>query len=173
MKISTTTLLTVAFLFSACSGPPTGTTSSGVTTQSISDTEIGIIVAFGGRENDIPSGWKPCDGRLLWSGAYPTAANKIGGIWGDYDANAFFTLPNLGGYFLRGIDYDGDVDTDWGERTDYDGNKKNAPIVGMFQKDEVLSHKHSVAAQGADWRSGAEQGNGHKTAHERGGQGDR
>lgn len=55
----------------------------------------GIIAAFGGPENEIPPDWKPCDGRQLWSGAFPVASQKIGGISGPADPNGFLHSPTL------------------------------------------------------------------------------
>src|SRR5215218_525641 len=70
---------------------------------------IGSIVAYAGpidREEFEPAtGWMLCDGRLLDRNdtAHAALFNAIGFAWG-HDGSDRFNLPDLQGYFLRGVD---------------------------------------------------------------------
>jgi hypothetical protein len=69
---------------------------------------IGSIVAYGGRIDaawETASGWMVCDGRLLDRSdpAYTPLFDAIGFFWGG-DLRDRFNLPDLRGYFLRGVD---------------------------------------------------------------------
>ncbi|MEP0985617.1 phage tail protein [Ekhidna sp.] len=113
-------------------------------TQLQPNVPIGSIVAFAGRPSDIPTGWKPCDGRKLWSGAFPKASQVLTGLWGPSDPDGFFTLPLLNGYFLRGVDTDGYMDPDYKERENWDSDK-GFPWVGTLQSDDYKSHYHKYS----------------------------
>jgi hypothetical protein len=75
---------------------------------------IGSIIAYGGprptRAWEEQEGWLHCDGRLLdrdevvnGTQAYRALWQTIWYAWGG-DGDAKFNLPNLQGFFLRGVD---------------------------------------------------------------------
>jgi len=69
---------------------------------------IGSIVAYGGiLDNEefehANSGWMLCDGRRLNRNDFSDLFNAIGFSWGG-DRAARFNLPDLRGFFLRGVD---------------------------------------------------------------------
>ena len=57
--------------------------------------------------------WLPCDGRELDIGLYSALFAAIGIAWGGDVKKGKFNLPDLQGYFLRGVDafHDRVVDT--------------------------------------------------------------
>ncbi len=59
----------------------------------------GVILPFSGHEHTIPSGWLPCDGRVVSSKQYPVLWATIGGLWGvsiiEEDGTTHFCLPDL------------------------------------------------------------------------------
>ena len=101
----------------------------------MAEAPIGSIVAYAGpidREEfeSTNSGWMLCDGRLLNRSDPALAAlfTAIGFAWGG-DGAGRFNLPDLRGYFLRGVDErDGSEskDPDSGTRTPIrPGGRKN------------------------------------------------
>jgi hypothetical protein len=82
----------------------------------------GTIVAFAGKEKDVPVGWTLCDGKAL--GTVPGSLNLINLI-GD-------NAPNLKGMFLRGT----------GQSP---VNSQAGPALGDTQSDEFESHRHAAS----------------------------
>src|SRR5215472_16484252 len=72
------------------------------------DSPIGSIIAYGGeidRAWEDQNGWLRCDGRLL-DNTLPDNVdlfNAIGFAWGG-DGDTKFNVPDLQGFFLRGVD---------------------------------------------------------------------
>ena len=85
---------------------------------------VGTIVSYGGNANSFPPGWLPCNGSTFNQIQYPDLYAALG------NSN---TLPNLSGYFLRGLDTSGKVDPNGAGRT-----------VLSVQSDEFASHTHVV-----------------------------
>jgi hypothetical protein len=83
------------------------------------------------------NGWLLCDGRLLSSdprGGFADLFNAIGFTWGMTKNKQHFNIPDLQGYFLRGVDLSRDqpIDRDRDLRfSRHDGNKGGR--VGSFQ----------------------------------------
>lgn len=116
----------------------------------------GTISPYGG--SYVPKGWILCDGSAL-NGAqaeYKALFEAIGVNWGDGKASAknaahqksettSFNLPDLRGYFLRGLDGSG-------EGRDPDLSSRNAPLsggstkgnVGSYQMHAFQSHVHTL-----------------------------
>ena len=95
-------------------------------------TPIGTIASFGGLK--VPAGWLTCDGRIVSRTDYPELFNAIGTNWGG-TADDGFKIPDLRGYFLRGIDSTKTVDPQSDLRTDLDGNRVTGIRVGTYQTD--------------------------------------
>lgn len=110
---------------------------------------IGTISAYAGNfapnlgtwEDD--NGWLLCDGRPLnrTDNKYKKLFDAIGSSWGGDGANTF-NLPDLFGYFLRGVSGNSGRDPNIEERTASKpgGHIKND--VGSIQMDAMQSHKH-------------------------------
>jgi len=69
---------------------------------------IGSIIAYGGEINPVweaANGWLRCDGRYLdmTNPDYSALFAAIGYAWGG-DGKAMFNVPDLEGFFLRGVD---------------------------------------------------------------------
>lgn len=76
---------------------------------------VGSIVAFGGQDSAIPSGWLLCDGSVKQRVNYPDLANILSGNWNNpagSGTNSTFLVPDLQGMFLRGVDKSGTIDPD-------------------------------------------------------------
>jgi hypothetical protein len=104
---------------------------------------IGSIIAYGGviitpqwEADPNNDGWLPCDGRELdTTGLYSALFVAIGFAWGGDPKRRKFNLPNLQGYFLRGVDPSRDqlVDKDSDARfAGHPGGNRGAK-VGSFQ----------------------------------------
>lgn len=126
----------------------------------------GIVVAWAGREDRIPNEWRHCDGRSMWSTAFPTAGQALGELWDRHQPDGFFKLPDLRGYFLRGVDEDGTVDLGLSERENWEGNSKS-PWVGTKQLNEVQSHIHPARwlVEHGGYRTGQTDATGHAGIH--------
>jgi microcystin-dependent protein len=96
-------------------------------------TPPGTIVAWGGAGSDqaVPAGWILCDGRLLGrTGTYGALFSAISITFGGGDGVTTFKIPDLRGYFLRGLDTTGTVDPT-ANRT-----------LGSIETDSLASHSH-------------------------------
>lgn len=103
---------------------------------------VGTLVAFGGNSLDEKSGWFICNGRTLDRAAYVELFDAIGTSWGAGDGKQTFSLPDLRGLFLRGVDTDSKRDPDASSRTSLaDGGNAGAQ-VGSYQDDTFLAHSH-------------------------------
>ena len=104
-------------------------------------TPIGAILPFAGTVKAIPKGWKLCNGDDIDIKGHEALFNVIGFNWGK-SSDAKFRLPDLQGYFLRGVSGDSGKDPDIDIRTPNGMGVKNE--VGSYQKDELKSHTHSI-----------------------------
>jgi hypothetical protein len=108
---------------------------------------VGTIISYGGKASSFPPGWLPCDGSTFNQTQYPDLYAALG------NSN---TLPNMSGYFLRGLDTSGKIDPDGTDRT-----------VLSVQQDGFASHTHLVEGVGSpearyhagDWLGNICQGN--------------
>ena len=105
----------------------------------------GTILAFGGTE--VPAGWLACDGSSLSKTEFVNLYEAIGGNWGEETTN--FNLPDLRGYFLRGVDGISGTDPDASSRTALKTGGNTGNAVGSYQEDEFESHTHEMPNGGA------------------------
>jgi microcystin-dependent protein len=94
-------------------------------TAVINAVPVGAIISYGGKANSFPAGWMVCNGANFNQAQYPELYAALG------NSN---TLPNLSGYFLRGLDPSGNVDPDG-----------KARAVLSLQGDTFGAHSHDVA----------------------------
>lgn len=112
---------------------------------------IGTIVAFGGEIDsnwEANNDWLKCDGRSLDRTQYNLLFKSIGTSWGSHSGSTF-SLPNLQGLFLRGVNGPGVlIDPDAFNRTagSIGGNSGNK--VGSFQSDTIMIHNHDAIDNG-------------------------
>ena len=97
---------------------------SQVATATITAVPVGTIVAFGCDPASLPPGWLLCDGSQFNQTKYPDLYAARG------NSN---TVPDLRGYFLRGLDTTGNVDPDGSGRT-----------IMSQQPDEFGTHQHKI-----------------------------
>lgn len=117
-----------------------GAQSSGAKTVTLSITSpipIGTVCPFFGT-GDIPSGWLLCDGGSFDQNKYPLLEPAL----------KQSAVPDLRGYFVRGIDPSGKVDPD----------KARAP--GNVQADALQDHAH-------DYQYSPESGDGYEAGSHR------
>jgi microcystin-dependent protein len=105
----------------------------------------GMIVAFGGTPATVPPGWLLCDGLPVSRTVYFNLWNTIGSSWGSGDATTTFNIPDLRGYFLRGVDStpSADRDVDYANRYALKPGGAVARNVGSYQDDRYKTHQHS------------------------------
>ena len=110
----------------------------------------GTIVAFAGDASKVPAGWLLCDGSWVSRSQYAALFAVIGTAWGYADnITGRFSLPDMRGLFLRGVDNSPNNgtsgrDTDANSRTIvyYGGNSGNN--VGSYQGDAIRNITGSV-----------------------------
>lgn len=116
---------------------------------------VGTVVAFAGEvygqagaaagaPNIAPEGWLVCDGRQLHRAAFPELFAAIGYryLLEGEAAGVLFRVPDLQGYFLRGVDPTNKVDKDGGTRKTPAGAAATSPFVGSIQRSALLAHEH-------------------------------
>jgi microcystin-dependent protein len=153
------------------SGPQDTTVGSGVKTTHIANGAVtavkldaglstsfvapGTIVMFGGPEGNMPSGYFPCDGRLLNASVntqFLPLFNAIGNLWGG--SGFTFNVPDLRGVFVRMVNTTaagtaGGTFSDPQEstRTKRDGVSPQLG-VGSYQSMDIQVHNHSYTTSG-------------------------
>ena len=100
---------------------------------------VGTVISYVGIANSFPPGWLACDGSTFNQVQYPDLFAVLG------NSN---TLPNLSGYFLRGLDTSGKVDPDGAGRT-----------VLSLQADTFGQHSHDVQETPWFWNEAITGGN--------------
>ncbi|MCP4134529.1 MAG: hypothetical protein GY754_26380 [bacterium] len=96
----------------------------------------GSITPFAGSMDNVPEGWLICDGESVSRSDYIALFNVIGTSWGNGNGATTFSLPDLRGRFLRGVDGDAGNDQDKNARFSlYNGNTGN--LVGSYQGDAI------------------------------------
>jgi microcystin-dependent protein len=88
----------------------------------------------------VPSGWLLCDGTQYNISDYPTLGALLGNTYGG-DGSTTFNVPDYRGFFLRGYDPNGTVDTDAQSR-------KPSNAVGSTETDELALHNHHLTDPG-------------------------
>lgn len=88
----------------------------------------GLITPFGTQA--IPSGFLVCDGTPVSRTTFANLFAVIGTTFGIGDGTTTFNLPNLLGYFVRGLDTAGSIDP--------------GRALGSIQGDQLGAHTHDV-----------------------------
>ena len=108
----------------------------------------GTIAPFAGPKSKIPAGWLYCDGSSYAStGMYGALYNVIGYSWGNNSGS--FRVPDLRGYFLRGVSDGTTIDPDKDSRTAKYGGGNTGDAVGSYQSDIYQNHNHTGVVTGA------------------------
>jgi len=110
------------------------------TAQATANPPVGSVMSWPGPTNKIPSNYMVCDGKELDRTQFQALFNAIGTIWGGTAVNKF-KIPDLRGYFLRGVDGGAGRDPDSGSRTPSGTSPAND--VGSTQADMMQAHKHT------------------------------
>ena len=64
-------------------------------------TEVGFIKPYAG--TSVPTGYLLCNGAAISRAQYPELFAAIGTTWGAGDGASTFNVPDLRGFFLRGV----------------------------------------------------------------------
>lgn len=109
--------------------------------QPITDTRTppGMIMPYAGQV--CPSGWLTADGAAVSRSTYSALYVTIGGIWGNGDGSTTFNVPDLRGYFLRGIDAGAGRDP--------------GRALGTAQTDAIAPHQHAIPLANGSAGSGS------------------
>ena len=102
----------------------------------------GAIMPFAGDIDKIPNGYLLCDGKPYSQEDYLSLYDAIGKAWGE-DGVSTFRVPDLRGYFLRGVDPNS-VDKDGDSRNSLYTSGNSGRSVGSYQDDAVKSHLHAA-----------------------------
>ena len=111
---------------------------------------IGTVMIWAGDPGDLPASWKVCNGKQLKKTDYAELYGTLGTRWDNdsgYQAD-FFSLPDLRGVFLRGVNddrVDGYRDPDVTTRVRLKGNTMvSVDDAGSYQRFEFQSHAHGL-----------------------------
>ena len=113
---------------------------------------VGAVIAFAGLPgaHSPPleaSGFMVCDGRSLDKDEFEELFNVIAYTYSATDGGQTFRIPDLQGYFLRGVDPNGQVDPDLDARVSVSGHGYSG--VGSLQPSAFQLHEHKLAAAAA------------------------
>ncbi|NQX43252.1 Microcystin-dependent protein [Pedobacter steynii] len=110
---------------------------------------IGTIMPYAGETVSLNNNnWKICDGDSVYKSHYPILWSVLGNRWGKHEvigADVKFSLPDLRGVFLRGVNADRTdkfKDPDVELRTAVTDDKRNE--TGSFQLSDVGQHQHYI-----------------------------
>lgn len=106
---------------------------------------VGTIIPFAAGSTKVPDGWLVCDGTQL-DGTDPKFEqlfNVIGNTWGG--SGTAFHVPDLRGYFLRGVDGGTGVDPNAASRTALVAGGATGDNVGSYQTDAAGPHNHAFS----------------------------
>jgi microcystin-dependent protein len=107
-----------------------------------SSTPAGKISGFGGTSAPV-GGYLICDGSAVSRVAFAALFAAIGTAYGNGDGSTTFNIPDLRGYFLRGVDNGAGNDPDTGSRTAPSGGN-TGDNVGSYQGHVFGSHGHNL-----------------------------
>jgi phage-related tail fiber protein len=116
---------------------------------------VGMIMPYGApvtgesRAQLEQQGWLPCDGAAIPRELFPELFATIGGSWGQGDNVTTFNVPDLRGYFMRGVDHGAGHDPDAAGRGSLPGQGNRGDNVGSYQADAVPSRTSAAGAPGA------------------------
>lgn len=125
ISVSNNQLLSVPYAQAASNGVPSGS----------------ILPYAGEVSTGVPFGYLVCDGALKNISDYPNLFAAIGTAWGG-DGVANFRVPDLRGYFLRGVSNETNTDPDAVGRFALNGGN-DGDQVGSYQGDITASHNHT------------------------------
>lgn len=91
-------------------------------------------------------GWLLCDGREVDREIYADLFQVIGSSWGDGDGVDSFNLPDLRGYFMRGVDHGSGHDPEASTRTTLPDGGNSGDRVGSYQPDAFAEHSHTYVS---------------------------
>lgn len=123
----------------------------------------GMIMMWGGTQNNIPLGWLSCDGSLVDVSQYSDLYAVIGNNFGEINSQTQFYLPDLRGRFIRGVDDGAGRDPDVATRTDMQNPAILSQTVGSIQSFAFQNHVHpytvfpyasGTIASGRYWEAG-------------------
>lgn len=106
----------------------------------------GSVISFSGPSDKLArleaQGWLKCDGRAVSRQSYPELYLAIGTTYGG-DGSPNFTLPDLRGMFLRGVDDGTGRDPDSASRVMQGTGTVVGGRVGSVQQDQLKNHQHN------------------------------
>lgn len=102
---------------------------------------VGTIQAYAGpletkkqRDTIQAMDWRLCNGEPIACGNHLKLCEQLAGRWGnDPEVTVSARLPNLQGYFLRGVADEND---------EASKQRSGPPVVGTFQQDSLQQHIH-------------------------------
>ena len=132
---------------------------------------IGTIIIWAGDPTDLTSNWKVCNGTQLKKSDYQELNATLGTRWDNdkgYSAD-FFSLPDLRGVFLRGVNgdrNDGYQDPDYASRIRLKGDSTvSVNSAGSYQRCEMQAHSHALKDVGKTGVTNGLPGPGGNTYH--------
>lgn len=136
---SSQTALSVTSSGQILAGIPGGTSADVLPFYGLLPT--GTVLSYFG--TSVPSGYLLCDGSSYLRTTFPNLFTVIGTACGAVDGT-HFNVPDLRGYFLRGVDGGSGNDPDTLSRTAMNTGGNTADNVGSVQGYQVQSHLHNT-----------------------------
>lgn len=107
---------------------------------------VGTILMYGG--TTAPDHYLLCDGTSYLHSDYSALYQAIGNAFGAADGS-HFNVPDMRGYFPRGVDSGAGNDPDTSSRTALKPGGNTGDNVGSVQSDQFASHTHSLTTSNA------------------------
>lgn len=105
----------------------------------------GTVKPFNGQLTMIPAGWVICDGSTLSRTTYAALFAALGISAGQGDGSTTFTLPDMRGRFLRGVNGGAVNDPDAITRLANTTGGNTGNNVNTIQSDQTRTHVHGPA----------------------------
>lgn len=113
-------------------------------TLAVSFVPPGAALPYGG--TSAPAGFLMCDGAAVSRTTYSTLFSAIGTAFGSGDGSTTFNVPDMRGFFMRGVSGGSGHDPDAGSRTALNPGGNTGDNVGSYQADEFTSHSHTITS---------------------------
>lgn len=105
----------------------------------------GTVFYWVGSTNSIPSGYLYCNGQAVSRATYSDLFSAVGESFGEGDNSTTFNVPDMRGYFVRGMTDNTVNDPDYAARTAQATGGNTGNNIGSVQTSSGTSHTHTAS----------------------------
>ena len=106
----------------------------------------GSVFEWAGSSNSIPSGYLYCNGQAVSRTTYAALFTAIGTAYGSGNGSTTFNVPDMRGYFARGVSDDSSNDPDKATRTASASGGNTGNNVGSVEISTISAHTHTATS---------------------------